>query len=323
MDDEDLIPREDVIITLTESGYIKRQPVDTYRAQNRGGRGIKSLTLNDEDSIDTMVSMCTHDYLLLFTDRGRVYRFKAYKVPAASRTAKGLPIVNIMELQDGEKVKTLLPVPEEHENIQSLLFVTKNGIVKRTSVSEFDNINRNGKIAITLKEDDELAFVKATYGDDEVIIAGSNGKAVRFAEDQVRMMGRSASGVSGFNCDGSQVVGVALSHEGDTLLSVSENGYGKRSLFSDYRLTSRGKKGVRTINITEKTGNLVSVKCVTGDEDAMIVSSDGIMIRIHLQNVGVYGRNTQGIRLINLTDEAKVTRITLVDHEDDENVEEN
>ena len=320
MDDEDLIPREDVIITLTESGYIKRQPVDTYRAQNRGGRGVKSVTLNDEDSIDTMVSMNTHDYLLLFTDKGRVYRFKAYKVPAASRTAKGLPIVNIMELQEGEKVKTLLPVPEKHDNIQSLLFVTKNGIVKRTAVSEFDNINRNGKIAITLKEEDELAFVKATYGDDEVIIAGSNGKAVRFAEDQVRMMGRSASGVSGFNCDGSQVVGVALSHEGDTLLSVSENGYGKRSLFSDYRLTSRGKKGVRTINITEKTGNLVSVKCVNGNEDAMIVSSDGIMIRIYLANVGIYGRNTQGIRLINLTEDAKVTRITLVDHEEEDGI---
>ena len=321
MDDEDLIPREDVIITLTESGYIKRQPVDTYRAQNRGGRGIKSVTLNDEDSIDTMVSMNTHDYLLLFTDRGRVYRFKAYKVPAASRTAKGLPIVNIMELQEGESVKTLLPVPEEHENIQSLLFVTKNGVVKRTPVSEFDNINRNGKIAITLKEDDELAFVKATFGDDEVVIAGSNGKAVRFEEDQVRMMGRTASGVSGFNCDGSQVVGVALSHEGDTLLSVSENGYGKRSLFSDYRLTSRGKKGVRTINITEKTGNLVSVKCVTGDEDAMIVASNGVMIRIHLKDVGIYGRNTQGIRLINLSDDSKVTRITLVDHEEVEETE--
>ena len=321
MDDEDLIPREDVIITLTESGYIKRQPVDTYRAQNRGGRGIKSVTLNDEDSIDTMVSMNTHDYLLLFTDRGRVYRFKAYKVPAASRTAKGLPIVNIMELQEGEKVKTLLPIPEEHDNIQSLLFVTKNGVVKRTPVSEFDNINRNGKIAITLKEEDELAFVKATFGDDEVVIAGSNGKAVRFEEDQVRMMGRTASGVCGFNCDGSQVVGVALSHEGDTLLSVSENGYGKRSLFSDYRLTSRGKKGVRTINITEKTGNLVSVKCVTGDEDAMIVASNGVMIRIHLKDVGIYGRNTQGIRLINLSDDSKVTRITLVDHEEEEESE--
>ena len=317
MEDEDLIPVEDVIITLTESGYIKRQLVDTYRAQNRGGRGIKSLTLNEEDSIDTMISMSTHDFLLLFTDKGRVYRLKGYNVPSGSRTSKGIPIVNLMTLEKGEKVNVLVAVPKDDES-ETLLFVTKNGIVKRTSVSEFENINRNGKIAISLKPDDELRFVKLTTGQDEVIISGSNGKAVRFNEDQVRIMGRSASGVLGFNCDGSEVVGAALSSEGDTVLVVSENGYGKRSKFVDYRLTSRGKKGVSTINITEKTGKLMCMRAVTGKEDAMIVASDGIMIRVALENVGIYGRNTQGVRLINLNGDAKVTRMTLVDHEEPE-----
>lgn len=322
MEDEDLIPVEDSIIMLTESGYIKRQPVDTYHTQNRGGRGIKSLTLNEEDSIDTLISMSTHDWLLLFTNKGRVYRMKGFNIPTASRTAKGLPIINLLTLEKDEKVKVLLPIPKEHDHIKTLLFVTKNGIAKRTALNEFDNINRNGKIAISLKEEDELAFVKATTGDDEVMIAGSNGKAVRFKEDQIRMMGRNAAGVLGFNCDGSYVVGVCLSNEGNTVLSVSENGYGKRSDFEEYRLTSRGKKGVRTINITEKTGNLVSVKAVNGDEDAMIVSSSGIMIRISLASVGVYGRNTQGIKLIHLTEGSKVTKVTLVDHDEDEETQE-
>lgn len=317
MEDEDLIPVEDSIIMLTESGYIKRQPVDTYHTQNRGGRGIKSLTLNEEDSIDTLISMSTHDWLLLFTNKGRVYRMKGFNIPIASRTAKGLPIINLLTLEKDEKVKVLLPIPKEHDHIKTLLFVTRNGIAKRTALNEFDNINRNGKIAISLKEEDELAFVKATTGDDEVMIAGSNGKAVRFKEDQIRMMGRNAAGVLGFNCDGSYVIGVCLSNEGNTVLSVSENGYGKRSDFEEYRLTSRGKKGVRTINITEKTGNLVSVKAVNGDEDAMIVSSSGIMIRISLASVGVYGRNTQGIKLIHLTEGSKVTKVTLVDHDED------
>ena len=321
MEDEDLIPREDIIITLTESGYIKRQPVDTYHAQNRGGRGIKSVTLNEEDSVDTMVAMTTHNHILLFTNKGRVYRLKGYNIPNASRTAKGLPIVNIIELLPDEKVQTLLPIPEDKEGVESLLFVTKNALAKRTPVSEFDNINKNGKISITLREGDELRYVKATRGDDEVIIAGDNGKAVRFDEKEIRMMGRTASGVQGFNTDGGTVIGVALSHEGDTVLVVSENGYGKRSQFDDFRLTSRGKKGVRALHITEKTGSLVSLQAVKGDEDALIVSSTGIMIRLRLADIGVYGRNTQGLKLISLNDGAKVTKVTLVNG-DEEEVEE-
>ena len=315
MDDEDLIPVEDIVIMLTENGYIKSQLVDTYKTQNRGGRGIKSVTLNEEDSIDTMITMNNHDPLMLFSNQGRVYRIKGYKIPNGSRNAKGLPIVNLIELSKDEKIQTMLPVRQDME-FKSILFVTKNGLVKRTPLEEFNRINRSGKIAISLKEGDSLAFVKMTTGNDEVIIAGSNGKAVRFKETDVRLMGRTAAGVAGFNCDGSQVVGVALSSEGDTILSISENGYGKRSNIEDYRLTSRGKKGVTTINITEKTGKLVSVKAVKGDEDAMIVSSTGIMIRIDLSKIGIYGRNTQGVRLINLTEDAKVNKVTLIYHQE-------
>ena len=321
MEDEDLISVEDIIITLTEAGYIKRQPVDIYKAQNRGGRGIKSLTLNEEDSIDTMISLSTHDYLLLFTNKGRVYRMRGFNIPQASRVAKGIPIVNLIQMEKDEKVHILQPLPKDNKfndiEYKNLLFVTKNGVVKRTSIDQFSNINKNGKIAISLREDDELVFVKPTTGNEEIIIAGSNGKAVRFNEDDVRLMGRSASGVRGFECDGSIVVGVATSLEGNTILSVSENGYGKRSYLEDYRLTSRGKKGVRTINITEKTGNLISVCAVTGNEDVMMVSSSGIMIRTSVENIGIYGRNTQGVRLMNLTEDAKVTKVTLVNREEE------
>ena len=317
IEDESLIPEENILVVLTNKGYIKRTTSDTFKSQNRGGVGIKGMTTNDEDFVEHMINLSTHDYILFFTDKGKVYRLKGYEIPEFSRQSKGIPIVNLMTLEKGEKVNVLVAVPKDDES-ETLLFVTKNGIVKRTSVSEFENINRNGKIAISLKPDDELRFVKLTTGQDEVIISGSNGKAVRFNEDQVRIMGRSASGVLGFNCDGSEVVGAALSSEGDTVLVVSENGYGKRSKFEDYRLTSRGKKGVSTINITEKTGKLMCMRAVTGKEDAMIVASDGIMIRVALENVGIYGRNTQGVRLINLNGDAKVTRMTLVDHEEPE-----
>lgn len=318
MDDEDLIPREHVIITMTASGYIKRQPVSMYHAQNRGGKGIKSLTLNDEDNVEHMVSMSTHSHLLLFTNQGRVYRLKGYNIPNASRTAKGTPIVNVMDLQPGETIRTLLPVPENKEGFKSLIFVTRNGVVKRTAVGEFDSINRNGKIAIGLRPDDELKFVKGTTGDDDVIIAGSKGKAIRFHESQIRMMGRTAAGVSGFNTDGGEVVGLALTHEGDTLLSVSENGFGKRTSVEEFTRRSRGGKGMYAIHMTEKTGPLVSVMAVHGDEDAMIVASDGIMIRISLKDVGLYSRQTQGLKLINLNDGATVIRLSLVHPEDEE-----
>ena len=223
-----------------------------------------------------------------------------------------------MDLQPGETIRTLLPVPENKEGFKSLIFVTRNGVVKRTAVGEFDSINRNGKIAIGLRPDDELKFVKGTTGDDDVIIAGSKGKAIRFHESQIRMMGRTAAGVSGFNTDGGEVVGLALTHEGDTLLSVSENGFGKRTSVEEFTRRSRGGKGMYAIHMTEKTGPLVSVMAVHGDEDAMIVASDGIMIRISLKDVGLYSRQTQGLKLINLNDGATVTRLSLVHPEDEE-----
>ena len=315
IEDEDLIPVEDIVITMTATGYIKRIPIDTYRTQNRGGRGVKGMSMNEDDIIDILITMSTHDHLLLFTNTGRVYRMKGYKIPSGSRTSKGIPIVNLLQLQEGEYIKSLVPV--DGNDAKFLFFITKKGIVKRVSVDEFKLIRQSGKIAITLREEDEIVDVKATFGDTEIIIAGSNGKAVRFDENQVRPMGRSASGVKGFNSDGYEVVGVATNKEGEYLLSVSENGYGKRSEIEDYRLTSRGTKGVKTINVTEKTGKLVSVRSVHGDEDAMIMTNEGIIIRISLENVGVYGRNTQGVKLINVSENESVARVAIVDKEEE------
>ena len=321
MDDEDLIPVEDIVITMSTSGYIKRAPVDTYKTQHRGGRGVKGMSLNEDDVIETLVTMSTHDHLLMFTNLGRVYRLKGYNIPNASRTSKGLPVVNLLSLEKEEHVTAMVPMKEESP-AQYLFFVTQKGIVKRVKVEDFDFIPRKGKIAIQLREDDELINVKPTSGEDEILIAGSNGKVIRFEEDEVRPMGRTASGVRGFNTDGGTVVGVAVSHEGKYLLSVSENGYGKRSEIDEYRKTNRGNKGVKTINVTTKTGSLVTVRAVNGDEDAMIVTDKGIIIRIALDHVGVYGRNTQGVKLINVADDETVTKVAVVAKNEEEQSEE-
>lgn len=321
MDDEDLIPVEDVVITMSTSGYIKRAPVDTYKTQQRGGRGVKGMSLNEDDVIETLITMSTHDHLLMFTNLGRVYRLKGYNIPNASRTSKGLPVVNLLSLEKEESVTALVPMKKDSP-AQYLFFVTQKGLVKRVKVEDFDYIPRKGKIAIQLREDDELINVKPTSGEDEILIAGSNGKVIRFEEDEVRPMGRTASGVRGFNTDGGTVVGVAVSHEGKYLLSVSENGYGKRSEIDEYRKTNRGNKGVKTINVTTKTGSLVTVRAVNGDEDAMIVTDKGIIIRIALDHVGVYGRNTQGVKLINVADDETVTKVAVVAKNEEEQSEE-
>ena len=321
MDDEDLIPVEDVVITMSTSGYIKRAPVDTYKTQQRGGRGVKGMSLNEDDVIETLITMSTHDHLLMFTNLGRVYRLKGYNIPNASRTSKGLPVVNLLSLEKEESVTALVPMKKDSP-AQYLFFVTQKGLVKRVKVEDFDYIPRKGKLAIQLREDDELINVKLTSGEDEILIAGSNGKVIRFEEDEVRPMGRTASGVRGFNTDGGTVVGVAVSHEGKYLLSVSENGYGKRSEIDEYRKTNRGNKGVKTINVTTKTGSLVTVRAVNGDEDAMIVTDKGIIIRIALDHVGVYGRNTQGVKLINVADDETVTKVTVVAKNEEEQSEE-
>lgn len=321
MDDEDLIPVEDVVITMSTSGYIKRAPVDTYKTQQRGGRGVKGMSLNEDDVIETLITMSTHDHLLMFTNLGRVYRLKGYNIPNASRTSKGLPVVNLLSLKKEESVTALVPMKKDSP-AQYLFFVTQKGLVKRVKIEDFDYIPRKGKLAIQLREDDELINVKLTSGEDEILIAGSNGKVIRFEEDEVRPMGRTASGVRGFNTDGGTVVGVAVSHEGKYLLSVSENGYGKRSEIDEYRKTNRGNKGVKTINVTTKTGSLVTVRAVNGDEDAMIVTDKGIIIRIALDHVGVYGRNTQGVKLINVADDETVTKVAVVAKNEEEQSEE-
>lgn len=322
MEDEDLIPVENVIITLSSNGYVKRLTTDTYRVQNRGGRGIKGMELNKDDVIEQFINMSTHDNLLIFTDKGRVFRVRGFNIPAFSRTSKGLPIINVIAMDKNEKVKAMVPYKTEEEDSKFLFFVTKNGIVKRTPVEEFDSIMRNGKRAIILKEDDELAYVRATNGHNEIIIAGSNGKAVRFNEDTIRPSGRSSMGVKGFNTDGCSVIGMATDSEGKYILTVSENGYGKKSDLNEYRMTNRGAKGVKAANLTEKTGPLVCMRSVDGDEDCMIMTNDGIVIRITLTQVGVYGRSAMGVKVIDVKEDSKVSTISILSPEEEEEIAE-
>ncbi|MGB4985642.1 MAG: DNA gyrase subunit A [Erysipelotrichaceae bacterium] len=317
--DEDLILKEDVVISLSLNGYIKRIPIDTYRSQNRGGRGVKGMTLNNDDILDQITTMNTHDYLLVFTNFGKVYRIKGYQVPNAGRTAKGIPVVNLLSLDKNEKVKALLSSSVENDS-KYLFFVTKNGLVKRTSMHEFESIRQNGKIAIGLKEDDELISVKLTSGEDEVIIAGANGKTVRFNEKDVRCMGRNASGVRGFNIDNSEVIGMCIKSEGDIILAISEKGYGKKTPVDEYRITNRGTKGVKTINITDKNGKLVAIKTIKGDEDILVISSNGIIIRTNVENISFQGRAAQGVRIINLDDDSTVSNVAIVDKEEIEDI---
>ena len=320
VEDEDLIPEDKIMISLSTNGYIKRIPIDTYKTQNRGGRGIKGMSLNEEDKIDQTVTMSTHDFLLIFTDKGKVYRIKGYKIPEASRNAKGIPVINIINIEKDEKIKSLVPIDKEAEISGYLFFVTKQGICKRVAAHEFESIRQNGKIAITLKEDDELIGVKPTRGDEDIIIAASNGKAVRFREDCVRDMGRTASGVRGMDVDGSEVIGVATSNEGSKILIVTENGNGKKTDINEYRVTSRGAKGVKTLKENDRIGKLVALKAINGDEDALIMTSDGIIIRIHLDQVSELSRVTSGVRLITPQPGTIVQAVSIVEHEDEEEI---
>ena len=320
VEDEDLIPVEDVIITLSEGGYIKRIPRSTYKVQNRGGRGIKGTTLNKDDVIDQFVGMSTHDNVLFFTSTGRVFRLRGFNIPEYSRTSKGIPVVNLLRLEKDEKIRAMVPYGKD-DTAKGLFFATKKGLVKRVSIEEFENIRSNGKMAITLREGDELAFVKATSGDANIILAVSNGKAVRFHENDVRPSGRGAMGVKGVNTDGGEVIGMATSEEGNQILTVTVNGYGKKSDLQEYRMTSRGTKGVKAMNITEKTGNLVCLKAVNGDEDCMIITDDGIIIRISLNQVSSYSRNAQGVRVIRTGENSHVSTVAIVDPDSEEKEE--
>ena len=318
VEDEDLIPVENIIITLSSNGYIKRLTTDTYHVQNRGGKGIKGMELHKDDIIDQFISMSTHDHLLVFTDKGKVYRIKGYNVPEFSRTSKGIPAINLISMDKTENIRALVPYSKDHDS-KFLFFVTNQGIIKRTTFDEYENINKNGKIAIKLNEDDELAFVRSTDGNAEIIIAGSNGKAVRFLENTVRPLGRTARGVKGFNVDGGYVIGLATNLEGEYILTITENGFGKKSALADYRMTRRGARGVKTVNVTEKSGKLVCMRAVRGDEDCMIMTAGGIVIRISLNQVSVYSRSAQGVKVINVKDDI-VSSVAILEPEEDSEV---
>ena len=315
IEDESLIPVEDIIVTLTNKGYIKRLKADTYKTQNRGGVGIKGMSTNEEDFVEQLVSMKTHDYILFFSNRGRIYRMKGYEVPEFSRQSKGLPIINLLQLEKEENISSIISLSADNEEHKYLVFVTKNGVIKRTELSEFDNIRKSGKIAITLKEDDELIYVGVTTGNDEIAIGANNGRMVRFNEDEVRVMGRSASGVKGIELEDSKVIGAEVIKPNQLILIVTENGYGKKSEIEEYRLTHRGSKGVKALNITDKNGMMVALKCVNPDDDydLMIMTDSGIIIKLPLEQVSTLKRATQGVRLINLKEDQKVSTVAVVE----------
>ena len=323
IEDESLIPVEDIIITLTNKGYIKRLKSDTYKTQNRGGVGIKGMATNEEDFVEHLISMKTHDYILFFSNKGRVYRMKGYEIPEFSRQSKGLPIINLLPLDKDENISSIVQLAAESEVNKYLVFITRNGLVKRTSLEEFDNIRKSGKIAITLKDDDELISVRATTGSDEIAIGANNGRMVRFNESEVRIMGRSASGVKGIDLDDGIVVGAEVVKPDQQILIVTDKGYGKKTNVDEYRLTHRGSKGVKALNVTDKNGMMVALKCIDtiNNYDIMIITDSGIIIKMPLEQVSTLKRATQGVRLINLKDNQKVSTIAVV--EKDETADEN
>lgn len=318
IEDESLIPVENIVVTLTNKGYIKRMASETYKTQNRGGVGIKGMSTNEDDFVEKLISMTTHDYLMFFTNKGKVYRTKGYEVPLYSRQSKGIPIVNLLPFEKEEEVTAMLKI-EQNEKSKYIVFCTKNGLIKRTNISEFENIRNSGKIAITLKENDELISVKKTTGENEIVIASSNGRMIRFNEDEIRIMGRTATGVKGIELEDNNIcVGCEIANPGQEILVVTSNGYGKRTNIDEYRMTHRGSKGVRALNLTEKNGNIVSFKLVNGDEDLMIITDSGIIIRLAVDQVSTTGRVAQGVRLINLKDNQKVSTVTLLEKEETE-----
>ena len=317
IEDESLIPVENIVITLTEKGYIKRLPVDTYKIQNRGGVGIKGMTTNEEDFVEHIINAETHDYILFFTSAGRVYRVKGYEIPEFSRQSKGLPIINLLSLEKNESVMALLKISKD-EDYKYLIFATKLGFIKKTDISEFDSIRNNGKKFITMRDEDELISVKKTTGNDDILMASSGGRMVRFNESCIRVMGRTASGVKGINLENNILVGMEIATPGVDVLVVTEKGYGKKTPIDEYRITNRGGKGVKTLNVTEKNGMLVSLKTVTDDKDLMIITDSGIVIRLSVDKISRMSRVTQGVRLINLKDNQTVSSTAIIDKDNQE-----
>lgn len=317
IEDEDLIPREQIVVTLSHNNYIKRLPASTYRAQHRGGRGIQGMNTIDDDFVSQIVTMSTHDYILFFTNTGRVYRLKGYEIPELSRQSKGLPIVNLIEIEKDEKISTMISVKDKDETEgYQLLFATKNGLVKRTPLDDFKQINKNGKIAISFRGEDELLGVRLTDGSTEVMLGTREGSLIRFEEEQVRSMGRTAAGVKGINLRGDdEVVGVDVLEPGQHVLIVTDKGYGKLTHEEEYRSIKRGGFGVKTANLTDKNGKLVFIASVDRDEDMMIVTDKGVIIRLTIDAISITSRNTQGVRLIRLDEEQDVATVAVVKNE--------
>ncbi len=309
---EDLIPRENTVIAMTSLGYIKRMTVDNFKAQNRGGKGIKGMQTIEEDYIEDLLMTTTHHYLMFFTNLGRVYRLKAYEIPEAGRTARGTAIINLLQLNPGEKISAMIPIKDYDEN-KNLFMITKNGIAKKTSVMEYSNVRKNGLAAINLREDDELIEVKTTSADTEIFLVTKLGMCIRFKETDVRHTGRNSMGVIGMNLsDGDEIVGMQLDHQGDSLLIVSENGMGKRTYLDEFTVQKRGGKGVKCYKITEKTGDVVGVKAVKDDNEIMMITTEGIIIQLRMEDISTLGRITSGVKLINLDKGVKVAKIAKV-----------
>ena len=316
IDDEALIPEENIVVALTNKGYIKRTTSDTFKSQNRGGVGVKGMTTNEEDFVEHLVDLSTHDYLLFFTNKGKVYRLKGYEIPQFGRQSKGLPIINLLQIDKDERISSVIKI-SANDDKKYLLFVTKSGIIKKTILTQFENIRQNGKIAITLKENDELIAVKKTSGEDMVLIGSSEGRMVKFTEDEIRDMGRTASGVKGIDLENDAiVVGAEVVNNDDNILLITENGYGKQTKVADFRQTRRGSKGVKALNITDKNGKIADFKVIGDANDVIIVTNSGMIMRMPISQISVLGRITQGVRLINLKDSQKVSTITLIKSEE-------
>ncbi|MDE6747716.1 MAG: DNA gyrase subunit A [Lachnospiraceae bacterium] len=312
IDQEDLIPKGNTIIAMTNLGYVKRMTVDNFKSQHRGGKGIKGMQTIEEDYIEDLLMMTTHDYLMFFTNFGRVYRLKAYEIPEAGRTARGTAIINLLQLSPGEKISAMIPIKEYDEN-KNLFMVTKNGIVKKTSIMEYSNVRKKGLNAINIREDDELIEVKSTDKDTEIFLVTKLGMCIRFKETEVRATGRNSMGVYGMKLSkGDEIVGMQLDHQGNSLLIVSENGMGKRTFLDEFTLQHRGGKGVKCYKITEKTGNVVGVKAVNDDHEILMITTEGIIIQLRMEDISTYGRITSGVKMMNLEDGVKIAKIAKV-----------
>ena len=321
IEDESLIPEENIIVTLTNKGYIKRLSANSYKSQHRGGVGVKGMSTNEEDYVEHMINLSTHDYLLFFTNKGKVYRMKGYEIPEYSRQAKGLPIINLLQIEKDESINSLIKMSNE-DDYKFLVFGTKKGFIKKSLISEFENIRNSGKICISLRNNDELIGVKKSTGNEYIMMGSSEGRMAVFNEDEIRVMGRTASGVRGINLVDADCVGIEVVSLDNNILIATKKGYGKKTLVSEFRTTKRGSKGVKALNITEKNGSLVSFKIIYENQDLMIITNSGMIIRLSLNQISQLGRVTQGVRLINLKDNQYVSTISIVDKEEEsENIE--